>query len=396
MTRARHFKTFSEIFSDRVLQSGLQPDPAQQRLASDLDRIYQLMQSRKPSAKDPGLYIWGPVGRGKTYLMDLLFEHLPAQALRLHFHRFMSHIHQRLRALQGNKDPLSLIASELSGQYRLICFDEFFINDIADAMILGRLLERLFKHNVLLISTSNRPPDQLCRDPLFEDRMGPMIRLIMDQMQVHHMNGETDHRLRQLTPGQSYYQVPESGADCPLQQRYTEISQRAAHPAQVSILGRRIPVLAIHDRCIWFSFDSLCQGARSQLDYIELANNYQHILISDVPPMGSRASEQIKARGTEDGSVAVMAGQRQVILGRMDDSARRFISLVDELYDRQVNLSMTTLVPVEQLYTEGTLLFEFERTHSRLTEMQSVEYQQRPHRSDAQDSVKISVDHQFT
>lgn len=373
-------QSFTRIFHDHVNNASLQPDPAQEQLAGSLERIYGIMHSREKLTDSKGLYIWGPVGRGKTFLMDLLFQHLPDDALRLHFHRFMSYVHQRMTALQGQKEPLSLIASELAQQYRLICFDEFFINDIADAMILGRLLERLFESNVMLVSTSNRPPEQLCRDPLFQDRMRPMIQMIQQQMLVHHMDGDTDHRLRQLTLQQNYYPVSVSNAKCPLSKRYEELARTAPLPTQVTILNREIPVRAMSDSCIWFNFEDLCQGARSQLDYIELANQYRHVLVSDVPPMGSKAGEQIKARGTEDGSEAVKAGERQIILGRMDDSARRFISLIDELYDRNVNFYMTCLVATEHLYTEGSLMFEFDRTHSRLTEMQSLEYQQQTHK----------------
>lgn len=373
-------QSFTRIFHGHVKNASLQPDPAQAQLAGSLERIYGIMHSEEKLTDSKGLYIWGPVGRGKTFLMDLLFQHLPDDALRLHFHRFMSYVHQRMTALQGEKEPLSLIASELAQQYRLICFDEFFINDIADAMILGRLLERLFESNVMLVSTSNRPPEQLCRDPLFQDRMRPMIQMIQRQMLAHHMDGDTDHRLRQLTLQQNYYPASASDAECPLNKRYFELARAKPLPTQVTILNREIPVRAMSDTCIWFNFEDLCQGARSQLDYIELANQYRHVFVSDVPPMGSKASEQIKARGTEDGSEAVKAGERQIILGRMDDAARRFISLIDELYDRNVNIYMTCLVATEYLYTEGSLIFEFDRTYSRLAEMQSLEYQQQTHK----------------
>ena len=381
MSPPEQYQTFSSRFISHIKTSGLQPDPAQTDLAEAMDPVYLSITSPRQTDTNKGLYIWGPVGRGKTFLMDLLFEHLPKNALRLHFHRFMSHVHQRMTALQGQEDPLSLIAKELSDQYRLICFDEFFVNDIADAMILGRLLERLFKYDVLLVSTSNRPPEQLCKDPLFQDRMQPMIKLIQQQMRVHHIDGQTDHRFRQLTVQQNYYLTALHTDHCPLDIHYNDLCQTPATASHIDILNRKVAVKGVSESCIWFNFTDLCQGARSQLDYIELANRYSHILLSDVPPMGSKAGEQIKARGTEDGSVAVKAGERQIILGRMDDSARRFISLIDELYDRNVNLYMTTLVPIDQLYTEGSLMFEFDRTYSRLTEMQSLEYQQQRHLS---------------
>ncbi len=372
---------FIDIYHQAISSNGYQPDPNQLLLVEQLNQFYQCLQHRSRRNRPVGIYIWGPVGRGKTFLMDLLFAHLPDRtALRHHFHRFMAQIHQQLNERQGQADPLELIAANLAQRYRLICFDEFFLNDIADAMILGKLIKALLNRGVILITTSNRPPEKLCKDPLFEDRVKPIIKMIQQEMVVFNLNGETDHRLRTLTPAPCiFYPNNETNADYEQQllRCYKRVSNDTPHATEILVLQRPIPVRAVSNQCIWFDFDHLCMGARSQMDYIDLANRFSHIFVSHVPLLGGRSREQIKARGTEDGSVAVKAGERQVMLGSMDDPARRFISLVDELYDRGVNLFLSVEVPLEQLYTEGSLIFEFARTFSRLTEMQSREYQQR-------------------
>lgn len=365
---------FIKIYHQEISTRGYQQDPDQLALASDLDLIYRALTDKNRALSDrSGIYIWGPVGRGKTFLMDLLFSNLPeATSLRLHFHRFMAQIHQQLSQLQGQADPVNLIASKLARQYKLICFDEFFLNDIADAMILGKLINGLLDQGVILITTSNRPPEKLCKDPLFQDRVKPITAMINQKMQVFSLTGSTDHRLRTLTPAPCIFHSEDD-----LAQHFQSISNTQPSDDTVSVMQRPIPVNALSSDSIWFDFEHLCMGARSQLDYIDLANRFGHIFVSQVPQLGSRAHEQIKARGTEDGSRAVKAGERQVLLGNMDDPARRFISLVDELYDRGVKLFLSTEVPLEQIYSEGSLTFEFARTLSRLTEMQSLEYQQR-------------------
>ncbi|WP_299204349.1 cell division protein ZapE [uncultured Amphritea sp.] len=372
---------FINIYHQAISSNGYQPDSNQLLLVEQLNHVYQSLQNGAHTAIPAGIYIWGPVGRGKTFLMDLLFAHLPdTAALRYHFHRFMARIHQQLRELQGQADPLELIAANLARRYRLICFDEFFLNDIADAMILGKLTKALIRRGVILITTSNRPPEKLCKDPLFEDRVKPIIKMIQQEMRVFNLIGTTDHRLRALTPAPCIFH-PDNDTSADHEQRlarcYKAISSEPPRADEVLVLQRPIPVRAVSANCIWFDFEQLCMGARSQMDYIDLANRFSHIFVSQVPLLGSRSREQIKARGTEDGSEAVKAGERQVLLGSMDDPARRFISLVDELYDRGVNLFLSVEVPLEQLYMEGSLIFEFARTFSRLTEMQSLEYQQR-------------------
>ncbi|MBR9866739.1 MAG: cell division protein ZapE [Oceanospirillales bacterium] len=373
-------KEFIDIYQHALSINGYQHDPDQLRLAEALNPVYKSLVSGN-TCTSAGIYIWGPVGRGKTFLMDLMFSHLPGKiCLRHHFHRFMAQIHQQLGELQGKPDPLELIARKLARQYQLICFDEFFLNDIADAMILGKLFKSLLRLGVILITTSNRPPEKLCKDPLFEDRVRPVIAMINQQMRVFNLAGETDHRLRTLTPAPCiFYSENKTATDTEKQltRIYTKISNTPPSPDEVIVLNRVIPAKAISSECVWFDFENICMGARSQMDYIDLANRFSHIFVSQVPLLGSHSREQIKARGTEDGILAVKAGERQVLLGNMDDPARRFISLVDELYDRGVNLFLSMEGPLENLYMEGSLIFEFARTYSRLTEMQSLEYQQR-------------------
>ncbi len=380
--------SFQQIYQRTITQQGYQADPAQAETVNQLEQLYQHLHRtngpqmhwrrafwRAPSPR--GIYIWGPVGRGKTFLMDLFFAHIPnGCGIRLHFHRFMARLHRELTAEQGHREPLERIASRLAKECRVICFDEFYLNDIGDVMLLGRLLEALFNKGVILIATSNRPPAELCRDSLYQDRVQPLIKLLLQHLLVTPLNGATDHRLRTLTPQQSYFLAPD---EQPLFACFAAANRLPVCHTPVTILGREIRVRMRAPGTIWFTFPDLCEGPRSQLDYIELARHYHTVIVSDIPPLGGISYEQIKARGTEDGSRAVRAGERQIILARMDDPARRFISLVDELYDRSVNLFISAAVPVQQLYPEGSLLFEFARTHSRLMEMQSVEYQSRPH-----------------
>jgi len=370
---------FQTLYKRRITELGYLEDNAQLHLVIELAQLHhRLFQQHQQNTPKPsqGLYIWGPVGRGKTFLMDLFFESIPDDSgLRLHFHRFMARTHRQLTAKQGEKDPLKLIAKELAEQYKIICFDEFYLNDIADAMILGSLLQELFNLGVILISTSNRQPDELYREDLYRDRVTPIIKRIEQAMLVVNLDGHRDHRFREQPRQTCFF---ENNPDR-LQQQFFDIAPDNHCHLPVSIKGREIPVKLKAEHCIWFSFSDLCEGPRSQLDYIELASRYSTVMLSDIPALSGQTGEQIKARGTEDGSVAVAAGERQVILAKMDDPTRRFISLVDELYDRCVNLFLSTEVPLDQLYIEGSLTFEFARTISRLTEMQSEEYQARPH-----------------
>lgn len=353
-------------------------DEKQHQAVELLDKLYWQLQASRPflkRRKEPvkGLYLWGDVGRGKTFLMDLFYESLPEKRkLRLHFHRFMARIHRDLNAESGNADPLKRIAKQLSNECDVLCFDEFFVSDIGDAMILGRLFKTLFEHGLTLVATSNIPIDRLYWDGLQRQRFEAAILLLQQYTQEIHLDGEEDHRLRHLQHQQTYFLLNDTCFD-QLFDQFDDSNNRQTRP--VIICGRPIEVIRSNAKAVWFSFESLCMGPRSALDYIELASRFNTILVSDIPVLGGKCRGWIKARGTEDGSFgATETGERKLSYARQDDAARRFISLVDELYDSRVNLYLSAEVPLEHLYSGGSLSFEFKRTYSRLIEMQSSEY----------------------
>ena len=301
-----------------------------------------------------GLYLWGGVGRGKTWLMDLFFETLPfAQARRLHFHRFMHEVHAQLAQIRQQRSPLEHIAQALAREMRVLCFDELYVSDIADAMILGGLFDGLFRRGVTLVATSNVPPGELYRDGLQRQRFLPAIRLLERHLDVAHIAGATDYRLRQLTQAGIYLaaDAPDTGA-----RLAALFAALADHHTQaggvIEIEGRPIAVIRAGAGAVWFDFKALCAGWRSQNDYIEIAREYQSVIVSDVPALDA-------AR---------------------DDEARRFIALIDELYDRNVNLIVSAAAPAGELYRGERLRALFARTASRLIEMQSEEYLARGHR----------------
>lgn len=369
----------------------LTPDPAQVEIIQCLQRCLDQLQQREYTHKRkwlatwlkqpisvPGVYIWGPVGRGKTMLMDLFCQCLaPEKHIRLHFHRFMVMIHQQLFIHAGEPDPLTYIASELSRKYSVICFDEFFISDIGDAMLLGRLYRALFAQGVVIISTSNTEPEQLYADGLHRDRFLPSIEMIKHAMHIIPLDNGNDHRLRDLPPSQAYF-VQDNNA---LQKIYTRLTRHYSDQITkpVTLCKRKINCIARSEDVIWFEFSDLCEGPRSARDYIELASTYAHVCLSNVPRFQGQSREQIKARGTEDSVGAFnTTGLRQVVQNNHDDPARRFISLIDELYDCRVNLYINAEDIAEQLY-KGELLKEpFKRTLSRLHEMSSADYQTTP------------------
>lgn len=301
-----------------------------------------------------GLYFWGGVGRGKTYLMDVFFEYVPIERkLRLHFHRFMQLIHNELTRLQGEIDPLIKIADNLSKQYRLVCLDEFFVKDITDAMILAGLLDALFKRGVVLVTTSNIEPADLYKDGLQRARFLPAIDLLKAFTEIYNVDGGVDYRLRALKKAELFYSPLDAGAEQSLRKSFVSLAPELGVEKQViEILGRKLETLICADDVVWFDFSVLCDGPRSQNDYIELAKIYHAVLISNVPIMSEKN----------------------------DDQARRFINLIDEFYDRHVKLIMSAATSIEQLYLGGRLNFEFERTKSRLLEMQSHEYLAKEHR----------------
>ena len=300
-----------------------------------------------------GLYIWGGVGRGKTFLMDLFFENLPIeQKRRIHFHRMMRDVHDRMKTLSFVEDPLDKVAASIAQDTRVLCFDEFFVSDIGDAMILGRLLEGLFSRGVTLVTTSNARPDDLYKEGLQRQRFLPAIELLNRHTDVINMDGGTDYRLRILQKAGTYLTPDDEKAAEKLNYFFDETaSTQVATDTDLDINGRDIRARRCAKGVAWFRFADICDGPRSQADYIEIARWYPSVIISGVPQFDALR----------------------------DDQARRFISLVDEFYDRRVKLILSADVDVPDLYTGSRLSFEFSRTLSRLIEMQSTAYLALPH-----------------
>jgi cell division protein ZapE len=364
-------RTLRETYDRQVAERGFRADPAQLAIVARLDALRsrliaahhappslgaRLVRAMRRHSAPPqrGLYLWGPVGRGKTWLMDLFFQSLPfPERRRRHFHRFMHDVHAELESLPNVAAPLQIVAERLASQVRVLCFDELFVTDIADAMILGGLFDGLFRRGVTLVATSNVPPRDLYRDGLQRQRFLPAIELIERHVDVVAAEGDRDYRLRQLTQAGTYLASADTNTSMRLRALFAELSDHAdASDGTIEIEGRPIPVVRHSDGAAWFEFDALCGGPRSQEDYIEIARDYQTVVVSGVPVMDSLR----------------------------ENEARRFIALIDELYDRCVKLVISAAAPPAELYRGERLSHEFQRTASRLTEMQSEEYLAREHR----------------
>ncbi|MGQ0529614.1 MAG: cell division protein ZapE [Panacagrimonas sp.] len=353
-----------ERYQADLQRPGFVPDRAQAAAVDALQRVYEELLASPPKKRlltrklfwprVPGLYLWGGVGRGKTHLMDAFFEALPfEQKLRTHFHRFMLDVHERRRRYPDESDPLKRVAAEIAAQVRVLCFDEFFVSDIADAMILVRLCEALFAHGVTLVATSNCAPDLLYRDGLQRANFLPAIAMLKSNLMVLNVDGGTDYRLRALTRAELYHWPNDARADELFEIAFEDIAPEPGHHGvDLQIHGRSLHARRMADGVVWFDFQEICDGPRSAADYIELAREYHTVLISKLP---------------------------QLTVER-EDPARRFINLVDEFYDRGVKLLLTADVPQDRLYTGRRLQFEFQRTQSRLTEMHTQEYLGRPHK----------------
>jgi cell division protein ZapE len=360
----------SQRYAAGVARGEWQDDPAQHAALRELDRIHEAVVASNAQGflgrllgRDPapprGLYLWGGVGRGKTFLIDLFFAGLPiAEKRRTHFHRFMRAVHDSLRRHAGERDPLAAIAREWRAQLQVLVLDEFFVSDIGDAMLLGRLLERLFAEGVVLVTSSNIQPSGLYRDGLQRARFLPAIALIEKQCAVLHLDSPQDYRLRALTRSPVYRQPLDGDSDAWLERRWKELGGDSSavdgrhRDAGIEIEGRRIPVRARSQGMAWFDFAALCEGPRAAADYIEVACEFHTVLVGGIPVMDAR----------------------------MDDAARRFVTLVDELYDRHVNLVCSADAPPTALYAGERLVGAFERTASRLIEMRSAEYLALEHR----------------
>jgi cell division protein ZapE len=364
--------TLRGIYERQIAERGFRADSAQLAVLTRLEalrsqlisaheagtspggRLLRFIGGHRARTSERGLYLWGPVGRGKTWLMDLFFNSLPfPERRRRHFHRFMHDVHTELKGLRELEAPLETVAARLAAEVRVLCFDELFVTDIADAMILAGLFGGLFRRGVTLVATSNTAPGDLYRNGLQRQRFLPAIELIERHVEVIAVAGDRDYRLRQLTQAGTYLPSADAGTGERLRALFAELSDHAqASDGTVEIEGRPIPVVRQSDSAVWFDFEALCDGPRSQDDYIEIARDYPSVVLANVP----------------------------VLDALHEDAARRFIALIDELYDRGVKLVVSAAAPPAQLYRGERLLLEFQRTASRLTEMQSEEYLAREHR----------------
>jgi cell division protein ZapE len=359
-----------ESYEAKLAERGYAPDDTQRAAAGRLQQLYtELLQfkvSRRstlrkllnPPKPPRGVYFWGGVGRGKSFLMDCFYEAVPYQRKRrVHFHAFMQQIHRDLEAFKGADDPLSKVAEQLAGEVRLLCFDEFHVSDIADAMILGRLLEALLGHGVVFVMTTNYPPDGLYPNGLQRSRFVPTIERIKAEFDVVVVDAGVDYRLRQLEKVDIFHQPSGAEADDKLRDAFGQMSggvgDKTKKAGSLEILGRSIKYRRLGPGLVWFDFAELCGGPRSQNDYLEIARGFHTVLLSGIP--------------------AMTAGQAS--------EARRFTWLVDVFYDHKVKLIATADAAPNDLYKAGTQSSEFFRTASRLVEMQSREYLALPHLS---------------
>lgn len=324
--------------------------------ANILNRFTTFLSRKSNTKSIQGLYIWGGVGRGKTFLMDLFFSNLYFQdKLRLHFHRFMDQAHTMLNHYRNEPDPLKLVAKEFSDKAKVLCFDEFFVNDIGDAMILAGLLEGLFENNVALIATSNVEPSQLYKNGLQRDRFLPTIELLQNHTKIIQLGGEVDHRFEFLQTNDVYNHPIDDASWKWLQQNFLNLANERVESSweKIEINDRKIQTIQHTNKIAWFDFKEICDGPRSASDYIAISKQFNTVLISHVP-----------------------------IFNGKDDQARRFINMVDEFYDRNVKLILSAEASPAKLYEGTRLEAEFARTSSRLTEMQSHKYLEKQHQPD--------------
>lgn len=344
-----------------ALAQGFEYDASQEIAVKALEQCYQaLLQPSTPR----GVYLWGPVGRGKTWLMDSFYRALTIPARRQHFHHFMTWLHQRLFQLTGQAAPLQKIAAELAAEVKVLCFDEFFVSDIGDALLLGPLLSYLFEHGLVLVATSNQAPEQLYEGGFNRSRFLPAIDALLAHVHVVPLDGNRDYRSQGSKSLARYWLSGEQN----FAELFKELSGQAPEATELLLNGRSIRVEGEANRVLWCTYSQLCEGYRSAQDYMVLCAKYQHILLSQVPRLSAPTQAQYIARGTEDAAQHVAAGDRQLVaLSPNDNSVRRFIALVDESYEQQRSLYIEAEVPLEQLYQQGALLFPFRRTQSRLS-----------------------------
>jgi cell division protein ZapE len=361
----------AELYARTLERRGFTPDPAQQRAVDRLQALFEewtAYKARRSNALKKlvvrpalprGVYLWGPVGRGKSFLMDSFYLCLPLERkLRVHFHHFMRDVHRELQELKGTVDPLDALAARIARRCRLICFDEFHVNDIADAMILSRLLARTLERGVVYCMTSNYPPGQLYKDGLKRENFLPVIALIEERLDVLPVDGGTDYRLRVLEHVKVYHTPLGRETEQALMAAFREIAEVEEEEQELDVEGRAIPFRHRAGGVVWFEFSVICGWGRSQHDYLDLAARFHTVIVSNVPRMGME----------------------------LVDEARRFTLMVDVFYDNRVKLILSAEAPATGLLRREqsadarirAMMFEFDRTASRLTEMQTRAYLEQP------------------
>jgi len=365
------------LYQQAMDKGEYQPDDIQREAVTRLDAIYQAL-SRTGSSAEPqakglfgklnkligkgkseaqtpvrGLYMWGGVGRGKTWLMDMFFQAIPGERKqRLHFHRFMLRVHEELTGLQGQSDPLQIVADRFKSETDLLCFDEFFVSDITDAMLLGTLMEALFARGITLVATSNIPPDELYRNGLQRARFLPAIEMIKKHCDIMNVDAGIDYRLRTLTSAHLWMMPLNEATSKEMDRMFVALAGKARTDRPVlEINHRQLPTLGVAEGVVAMDFLTLCGEGRSQHDYIELSRRFHSVLLFNVP----------------------------VMIYKTEDQARRFLALVDEFYERHVKLVISAEATLYEIYQGARLKFEYQRCVSRLQEMQSEEYLRLPH-----------------
>jgi len=348
-----------DAFSTALTERGIVADSTQLAAARRLQKLYDELLVLKAARRTRlrkllvhpelprGVWLWGGVGRGKSFLMDCFFDAVPyRRKRRVHFHAFMREVHQSLKAYRNESDPLTKVAADIARTTRLMCFDEFHVSDIADAMILGRLMEALFEAGVIFCITSNYPPDGLYPNGLQRQNFLPTIQLLKQKLDVLEIDAGIDYRLQALEQTDIFLTPNDAAANAAMSRIFRQIAGGDGQSRPITVLNRELPVIRRAHGVIWFDFAILCGGPRSQNDYLALAESYHTLFLSQVPKMGADMSSQ----------------------------ARRFTWLVDILYDYRIKLIISADCPAEELYTQGLQVSEFKRTVSRLIEMRSHEY----------------------
>jgi cell division protein ZapE len=361
---AAQVSALREHLAPELARRGIVLDAAQEHAVDRLQRLYdELVVFRNarrslvrrwlnPPVAPRGAYFFGGVGRGKSFLMDAFCAAVPLRRkTRVHFHAFMKGVHDELRAHARTVDPLAAVATRIAHRHRLVCFDEFHVSDVADAMILGRLLGALFERGTVFVMTSNYRPADLYPDGLQRQKLLPAIALIERWLDVVELDGGVDYRLRELEHGACYYVSPPRGADAELGAAYERMRTAGDENPRLAIESRTLKARRRGGSVVWFDFAALCEGPRSQLDYLEIARRFAVVIVSDVPRLTPE----------------------------MGDAARRFTWLVDVLYDHRVKLLLSAAVPADELYLEGPNSQDFPRVVSRLIEMRTHDYMALPH-----------------